>query len=202
MSKIKTAEQLSDEAVTELEAALQDTDFLGSDPEQPQVSGTAEGHVENDTLAASEINIEFALNEFDRSVEEATSALREESAVQPAASAEPLAAENEVPPEPDFQIAEEELIASLGEIERVDPPAASDRLGSAVPPVAAAIAAGTASTAAHDAPPPRAARPEPTVKRSEPSVAPEPSAPLGPEISNRPSPTMSSVPQPSVPTRC
>ncbi len=47
MSKIKTAEQLSDEAVTELEAALQDTDFLVSDPEQPQVSGTAEGHVEN-----------------------------------------------------------------------------------------------------------------------------------------------------------
>ncbi len=60
MSKIKTAEQLSDEAVTELEAALQDTDFLGADTEEGRISGTADGHVENETLSPSEMNIEFA----------------------------------------------------------------------------------------------------------------------------------------------
>ncbi len=79
MSKIKTAEQLSEEAVNELEAALQDEDFLKPEAETTSLSGKAAGHVEKQTLRADDMSIEFALSDFDRTVEEATKALRDEA---------------------------------------------------------------------------------------------------------------------------
>ena len=78
MANIKTSDTLPDEALDELEAAL-NADFLPDDiaptaDQTLETAGEAEGRIEVETLSADTIDIDFAFTEFDRQIEEATGA--------------------------------------------------------------------------------------------------------------------------------
>ncbi|MBC8128920.1 MAG: hypothetical protein H7Y08_01210, partial [Rhizobiaceae bacterium] len=80
MAKIKTPDLLPDEALDELEAAL-NADFLAlpdraGDVGEALVMTEAAGHIEPETLTADRMDIDLALTEFDRQIQEATGALQ------------------------------------------------------------------------------------------------------------------------------